>query len=168
MHLDGILKTDLQINEISILLAVEFKRVNVLENEITKNEVIYLLIKACPSYKKRWEEYVQDNYENGEEQLLYIDLADFASHFIDLYKRNESDEFDAVFDVVELLHTNGDDFVKEAATIGLLEDMQNGLLANQIDTNVFKKYLKKESLKWWNNLDDFWSGKTKYVGGQDQ
>jgi hypothetical protein len=139
-----------------------------MENEITKNEVIQLLLKACPSYKKRWEEYVQDNYENGDEQLLYIDLADFASHLVDLYKQNELNEFPAVFDVIELLHTSGDDIVKEAATIGLLEDLQNGLLNNEINTNVFNKYLKQESLKWWYHLNDFWDGKTKYVGGPEK
>jgi hypothetical protein len=30
------------------------------------------------------------------------------------------------------------------------------------DVNV---YLRPESLKWWDNLDDFWSGETGYVGG---
>lgn len=126
-----------------------------------------LLLKACPSYKTRWEEYVQDNYDTGEENLLYIDLSDFSGHIVYLYQQNKIDEFPAVFEVIELLHTSGDDYVKEAATIGLLEDIQNHLLINNIDTNVFKQFLKKESLKWWNNLNDFWSGKTKYVGGPE-
>jgi hypothetical protein len=139
-----------------------------MENEISKNEVIQLLIKACPSYKKRWEDYIQDNYESGDEQLLYIDLSDFASYFVDLYKQNELSEFTAVFDVIELLHISGDDFVKEAVTIGLLEDLQNRLLSYEIDTNVFKQYLGKESLKWWDHLNDFWNGKTKYVGGPEK
>lgn len=134
-------------------------------NKITKIEVMPLLLNACPSYKKRWEEYVQDNYEHEDEQLLYIDLADFATHVVDLYKQNNLSEYPKIFDVIELLHLNGDDFVEGAATIGLLEDLQIRLETNEINTTVFKKYLKPESLKWWNHLNDFWDGKTKFVGG---
>lgn len=82
-----------------------------------------------------------------------------------MYKQNKIDEFPAVFGVVELLHKNGNDEVKEAATIGLLEDIQIASENNNINPNVFKSYLKEESLIWWNNLDDFWNGKTKSVGG---
>jgi hypothetical protein len=137
------------------------------EKEISKSEVMELFLQACPSYKKRWDKYFQENYESGDEQLLYIDLADFATHFVDLYKNNELSEFPAVFDVIELLHTSGDDFVKEAASIGLLEELQNRLLSNEIKTNVFSQYLKQESLNWWNHLNDFWDGKIKYVGGPE-
>ncbi|AZN43628.1 hypothetical protein EJC50_09820 [Paenibacillus albus] len=118
-----------------------------------------LLLQACPSYRNKWNEYVQENYKSGDEQLLYIDLADFATYFVDLYKQNKLSEFPAVFDVIELLHRSGDDFVREAASIGLLEDLQNRLLSNEINTNVFDQYLKKESLKWWNYLNDIWNGK---------
>jgi hypothetical protein len=46
-----------------------------------------------------------------------------------------------MFDVIELLHTNGDDVVREAATIGLLEDMQNKLLDDsEIDLEGFKQF----------------------------
>ncbi|GLX66594.1 DUF7674 family protein [Paenibacillus glycanilyticus] len=131
-----------------------------MKKEISKSKVMELILQACPSYKKQWDEYVQKNYKNGDEQLLYIDLANFATYFVDLYKHNKISEFPSVFDVIELLLTNGDDFVKEAASIGLLEDLQNRLLNNEINTNVFNQYLKQESLKWWNHLNDLWDGKT--------
>jgi hypothetical protein len=136
-----------------------------LKIEISKQEVMNLLLEACPSYKNRWLQYYKENYDNGDEQLLYIDLTDFAYHFIDLFKHKQIREFPRIFEVIELLHTDGDDFVKEAATIGLLEDIQNLALGEDINPDVFKQYLKSETLKWWNNLDDFWNGKTKYVGG---
>lgn len=127
--------------------------------EISKSEVMELILQACPSYRKQWDEYIQKNYESGDEQLIYIDLSDFATHFVELYKKNKLSEFPAVFDVIELLHVSGDDFVKEAASIGLLEDLQNRLLSNEINTNVFIQYLKPQSLKWWNYLNDLWDGK---------
>lgn len=139
-----------------------------MKKEISKDEVMKLLLEACPSYNTKWQEYVRENYETGEEHLLYIDLSDFSSHIIDLFKQDKIDEFPAVFEVIELLHTSGDDYVKEASTIGLLEDIQNQLITNNIDTNAFKAFLERDSLKWWINLNDFWSNKTKYVGGSEK
>ncbi|MCT4776797.1 MULTISPECIES: DUF7674 family protein [Exiguobacterium] len=139
-----------------------------MKKEIAKSEVMELFLQACPSYKNRWNEYIEDNYETGDEQLLYIDFADFAAHIVDLYRQSKLKEFPAVFHIIELLHTTGDPYVKEAVTIGLLEDMQNKLLYAGRETNVFHEYLHQESLKWWNHLNDFWDGKTKYVGGPER
>lgn len=139
-----------------------------MDKVISKEEVMKELIKSCPSYQTRWEEYVKNNYKTEDEQLLYIDLSDFASYIVDLYRQNKTDEFPEVFEVIELLHTSGDDYVKEAATIGLLEDIQNQLLNYQIDLRNFEQFLKKDSQKWWDNLINFWNGKTKYVGGAEK
>ena len=132
---------------------------------IEKSEVMALLLNACPSYKYRWKEHYDYNYGNGEEQLIYIDLGDFAEHLVDLYKKGEINEFDQVFDIIELLNVDGDDYVKEAATIGLLEGIQNITSFSDVQSEEFIRFLKPVSAKWWNNLNDFWLGKTKYVGG---
>jgi hypothetical protein len=132
---------------------------------IKKSEVMELLLNACPSYKDRWQDYFQFNYSNGEEQLLYIDLGDFAEHLVDLYRKYEIHEFVQVFDVIEQLHIDGDEYVKEAATIGLLEGIQNIASNSNINLEGFRMGLKPISKKWWDNLNDFWSGKTEYVGG---
>jgi len=62
-----------------------------------------------------------------------------------------------VFDVIETLHLNGDSYVREAATVGLLEDIQNNSGHRAVDPAVFVMYLKPESLRWWNKLNDFWT-----------
>ena len=116
-----------------------------------------LLISSCPSYSEQWEKYIKENYEDGDEQLLYSDVADFANHIIELYILNETEEFEAVFDIIERLHIQGDEFVKELATIGLLEDIQLSLTDNQ-QHDFFIKYLKPESLKWWKYLLIFGQG----------
>lgn len=88
-----------------------------MKKEISKSEIMELILQACPSYKKQWEVYVQENYNSGDEQLLYIDLSTFATYFVELYKQNKLSEFPSVFDVIELLHSNGDDFVKEGTIV---------------------------------------------------
>jgi len=42
-----------------------------------------------------------------------------------LEKANRTEEFPAVFEIIERMHLEGDDYVKEAATIGMLEGIQN-------------------------------------------
>ncbi len=139
-----------------------------MENRIEKQEVMNLLLKACPSYKERWNDYFTESYSDGEEQLLYVDLGDFAHHLIDIYKTDKLIEFPEIFEVIEQLHINGDEYVKEAATIGMLEGIQNVSSNDDLNPEVFIKYLKPESLKWWNHLNAFWSGKTNYVYGEEK
>ncbi|WEK56090.1 MAG: hypothetical protein P0Y55_08595 [Candidatus Cohnella colombiensis] len=132
---------------------------------IEKHQVMNLLIKACPSFEKSWKQYIAETYEDGEEQLPYIDMIYFIQHLIELYKQNNTEEFRDIFEVVELMHSDGSDYVKEVATIGFFETLQNQLSNNNIDIDEFKSYLIPLSNTWWNHLLDFWNGKMEYVGG---
>lgn len=128
-------------------------------NTITKNNVIPLLIKACPSFKKKLETYLKDEKDN--ERLLYAELGEFARHLIELHKQGTTNEFDSTFKAIEDLHVNGNHYVKEAATIGLFEGIQNNASHDDtFDAEVFIKFLHPVSLKQWNNLNDFWNGKS--------
>jgi len=62
---------------------------------------------------------------------------------------------------VEDLHTQGHPDVKEAATIGLLEGIQNIAGNRGCDPEVFVRYLKPESEKWWKKLNEFWEGRVE-------
>jgi len=128
---------------------------------IDKFEMMELLVNACPSYQSRWRDYFASEYGNGEQRLVYIDIFDFNDHIVSLYKKNLTDEFNEVFRVIELLHNNGDDYVKEAATIGILEGIQNLSGNTGLDPEVFVKYLHPTSKIWWDKLNRFWSGDTK-------
>lgn len=122
-----------------------------------------LLLNACPSFESYWLEYLNESYGPDDEQLLYVDLSEFSHHLVRLYKQENISEFTEVFKVVELLHADGDDYVKEAATIGLLESIQNVSGNNQIDPEVFAQYLGSASLDWWKRLNNFWNGISKHV-----
>jgi hypothetical protein len=129
---------------------------------IAKDEVMPLLLQACPSFVEPWKAYsAEPTYEEG---LLYIDLGEFAHHLVELMRAGPTSEFAAVFDVVERLHLDGDAYVKEAATIGLLEGIQNVAGNTGVDPERFVPHLKAESAKWWAELDGFWGGNSPYVG----
>jgi hypothetical protein len=128
---------------------------------ITKEQVMPLLLNACPSFSKRWEEH-RDFYEGKE--LLYVELGEFAHHLVELHKANRIEEFPVVFKVIERMHLEGDHYVKEAATIGMLEGIQNVAGNSGLEPEEFVQYLKPESFKWWRQLNDFWEAKIPYVG----
>ncbi|WP_429842785.1 DUF7674 family protein [Brevibacillus sp. FIR094] len=134
---------------------------------IQKHEVMDLFLSACPSYEERWVRYISELYEDGEEHLLYVDLGDFAHHVVDLYQLSYLEEFSNLFEVVEHLHINGDSYVKEAATIGFLEALQNVSSNSNLDPILFVRFLKPVSLNWWDALNRFWSGRSNIVDVED-
>jgi hypothetical protein len=128
---------------------------------ITQEQVMPLLLEACPSFTEKWEEC---SSVSGEEQLLYLDLAEFARHLVEMHSTNQTGEFSAVFGTVEGFHLEGNDFVKEATVIKLLEGIQQIAEHSGIDPQEFVPYLRPNSIKWWQQLNDFWEGKIRYVG----
>jgi hypothetical protein len=74
-----------------------------------------LLIEACRSYQLPAE----------DRELLYVLLGDFARHLLELHRHRQTESFSSVARVIERLHVEGNHDVREAATIGLLERIQN-------------------------------------------
>lgn len=129
---------------------------------ITREEVMPLLLEACPSFRPVWEEEVKDsiNLEEDGTRLHYVDAGDFARHLVSLVKAGQLQELPAVFAVFERLHLEGDEYVKELATIGYLEGLQNvGGHAGLTDDH-FEPFLLRETRRWWKGLNAFWEGKT--------
>lgn len=124
--------------------------------------VMPMLLETCPSFRARWVEYVAE--PEYDESLLYAHLGEFAHHVVEQMKAGATGEFAAVFDAVERLHVDGDEYVREAATIGLLENLQNVAGPAGVDPESFVPYLRPESAKWWAELNSFWAGKHPYVG----
>ena len=122
--------------------------------------MIPLLIEACPSFQPILDEHRQ---YYGEE-IPYVVLGDFSRHLLQLHQHHQTDVFPAVAQVIERLHVEGEHYVREAATIGLLEGIQNVWGNEGIDPELFVPYLLPESVRWWRSLNDFWSGKSKFVG----
>ena len=136
------------------------KVIEVLRHMLTKEQMLPLLAEASPSFADKWEEHKRE-YEDEEDFLPYTALGKLAHHLINLEKQNETSEFKDIFEVVEQLHLDGEHYVREAATIGLLESLQN-ILGE--DSAKFEKYLKPTSLKWWDELNKFWDGQIQFVG----
>lgn len=114
------------------------------------------MLDACPSFRPAWAEFVQE-WSSGEDQPLYVALGSLASHLIALLAARDTTTLSSVFTVVERWHLEGDAYVREAATVGLLEDLQNEGLHTSTTPKDFEAFLHPESLKWWGKVDRFWS-----------
>lgn len=124
---------------------------------IQASEMLPLLVKASPGFASTWEEF---QAEWGDQTSLphYLVLGDFARHMSTLLAAGDHKTLRQVFDVIERFHLEGDAYVKEAATIGLLEDLQNSNLHEQgTSPEQYIEYLRPETARWWKKVEVFWA-----------
>ncbi|WP_219993531.1 DUF7674 family protein [Asticcacaulis tiandongensis] len=124
------------------------------------------MLSACPSFEPEWRAFV-DMWSDEPDLPLYLALSDLAQHLLDRLIKEDVADFSAVFSVIEQWHTSGDAYVQEAATIGLLEALQQGLQhfeasrrLGDAPTPSFETWLLPVSLEWWGKLLRFWCGDT--------
>jgi hypothetical protein len=122
-------------------------------NIITKEAMMEKLLAACPSFEPQWSEFLAEWQDEPDEPPIYVALADFARHLCAMLERGETESFPGIFSAIEDLHLRGDAFVKQAATIGILES----LLGTPV-TEQFVPYFEPETARWWLKLNRFWNG----------
>ncbi|WP_188566410.1 DUF7674 family protein [Undibacterium terreum] len=126
---------------------------------INQADVIPILLEACPTFENTWQEHVQDYGED----LLYVAAGAFARHLLGLKNEGDLSCLPSVGAAIERFHQEGSPWVKEFATIGLLEGIQNVWSHQESDGEYFSRYLGEESMRWWQSLNTFWSGEKTHV-----
>jgi len=91
---------------------------------ITKEEMINPILVVSPDFSPTWHNLLSE-HEKSDDLPIYVALTELARHISHLHLNNRIDEVKAVFAVIEDWHLEGDTFVHEAVTSGLLEDLQN-------------------------------------------
>ena len=123
---------------------------------ITADNMFEGILASSPSFHPIWQKFI-DNWEGDGDLPLYLLLGDLAFYLVVLLEEGKETEIKNIFKVVETWHLQGNHYVKEAAIVGLLEDLQN--------TNFHKKttkpedflpYMLPETKFWWNKVTDFW------------
>ena len=115
------------------------------------------ILDVCPSFRATWDEFVDEWKDDPEGLPQYLALSGLARHVIGMLERNETDGVTAIFGVVENWHLDGDPYVKEAATVGFLEDIQNaGLHKGSTTPDDFVEFLLPETKYRWSKVEEFW------------
>jgi len=121
---------------------------------ITKEQIVSILIGEFPAFKP------DEDYDN----LPYAALGDFARFSLSLYHGGNTAQLSRVGEIIERFHIEGDTYVREAATIGILEGIQNTWKNAGIDPEQFCPYLQPVSVRCWRSLGKFWNQDIPHVG----
>lgn len=124
---------------------------------ISREQMFEPLLLALPSFQVRWDEFLGEWSGEAGDPPLYLALSSLARHLVDLLAQGQDAQLRAAFEVVEHWHVAGDAYVKEAATVGLLEDLQNHNLHQVTGPEQFRRFLGPVSEGWWNKVVLFWS-----------
>ena len=130
---------------------------------IGPDQVMPLLLEACPSFRAAWDADVESEYADDDApggRLLYLDAGAFIRHLCSLQVQGPTDEFAAVFDTIERLAIEGDDYVQNLAVIGYIEGFQMMTVTSfGLDPERdFRPWLRPVSASWWQRVNRFWDG----------
>ncbi len=127
---------------------------------ISKKDMFQPILEAADGFKPIWNEFLEE-WKGDDEIPQYLALGDLARYISQLILEAKDAELKNIFAVIERWHLEGDAYVREAATVGILEDLQN---TNVVGLGIPQKvelYLLPESKKWWLKVSEFWqTGKT--------
>lgn len=123
---------------------------------ISKEDILPLLLESCPSFRPIWEREKDEYRDDDGSWLLYSVVGRLGDHVVDQFQAGQLDEVASFFALAEVLHVEGDEFVKELATVGLLEDVQNHALHQSLGLDVFLPFLGPISARRWRELVMFW------------
>jgi len=129
--------------------------VNAPSFEFDRSNMFEPLLRVDPSFREKWETF-QREYRSSDALPLYLALSELARYLIADLETGNTHRFEAVFDVIERWVVKGDPYVKDAATVGLLEDLQNGNLHRRTCSDDFLRWLRPETLRWWTKVHEFW------------
>ena len=122
-------------------------------SQITRSTMFNALLEADPSFQPQWDAFEKD-YQEDPEPPLYVALWTLADHIEKHLEAGQAETLDRIFQVVEQWHVEGDHFVSEAATIGLLESLQGR-------GGDYRQWMRPETTRWWDKLNRFWDSGDK-------
>ncbi len=117
------------------------------------------LVVACPGFAPTFDAFLTE-WTDETDLPYYLLLADFSRYLIKLLKNDERYELNTAFEMIEKFHVDGDRYVREAATIGIIENLQNSSLHGGTEPDQFLDFLRPASLTFWHKVKDFWENGT--------
>lgn len=90
--------------------------------------------------------------------LPYVVAGLFTQFILEAYQEDDMETYYKWLEFIETLHLGDTQMVRELATIGHLESIQNTWPQDLISINVPFNDLGEESKKCWEKLNNFWNG----------
>ena len=119
--------------------------------------VMTALIEAALSYRPKARELARDWAPNVPPS--YVEVGVFGRHLVEQLLQDSTQEFDAIFDVIERLLLQGDLGERYLVTWGLIEGIQN-IAANREDSYLtvrrFRPWLRPATSQAWDEVHALW------------
>ena len=132
------------------------KKTEIKYHQLDIEKVFQKLISEWNELTEFYNTEVKFDYDDPNDRLAYIDIADIAEFIVEKKKSGQTENFEQFFENVEDILIHGEPYVQELIVIGLFEGIQN-IGDSEIDYyRSFDKWLKNNSLKAWRELIDFW------------
>jgi hypothetical protein len=113
------------------------------------------ILVVSPGFAPAWNEILNE-CKDEKELPVYLALSELARYVAKLHADGKKEELKNIFAVIEKWHLEGDAYVREAATVGLLEDLQNSNVTGEDVPSALETYLLPETKKWWDKVNNFW------------
>ncbi len=126
---------------------------------IDRAEMMAAIIQTSPGFAAAYDAFLAE-WQDESETPYYLALADYSRYLIALLGGGAREQLHAAFDTIERLNTEGLAYVREAATIGILESLQNTNLHSHTTPDQFIEFLGPTSLRYWRKVEDFWQNGT--------
>jgi len=126
---------------------------------IKKTEMMQVLIEACPNFSPAYDLFLAE-WKDEPEKPEYLAFVDFSRYLISLLEIGDTQLLNKAFEAIERLHIDGDPQVRESATIGIIESLQNSNLHTKTNPSQFVEFLHPISLEYWQKVEDFWESGT--------
>jgi len=122
---------------------------------IVREEMFQPILEVSDGFRPIWNEFLEE-WKDDDELPQYLALGELARYISSLISESKDEEIKKIFAVIERWHLEGDSYVKEAATVGILEDLQNTNVVGEGVPEKIELYLLPESKKWWLKVYEFW------------
>ena len=128
---------------------------------ITRDDLFTVFRTTDPLFATLTDGFVAEWSEGpttaNEEGVPHYILAGAIAEAIVKGLAERNDDFcERSFAMIERLHVEGDAYVREIATIGLLEAIQGYMKAEKLKSDSAVHRLGPESRVWWEKLIQFW------------
>ena len=124
---------------------------------IERNQMFEPMLEAHPEFSELWKQFVDQWSSEPEGLPLYILISDVVRECSKMLARGQKYHIGKVLAVVERWLLEGDPYVRQAAIVGFIEDLQNGNIHEGTSPDDFVEFLGPESSFWWLKVERFFS-----------
>lgn len=124
---------------------------------IERSQMFEPMLEAHPEFSELWDEFIKEWLSEPEGLPYYTLISDVVRECSKILATGQKHRIRKVLSVVERWLLEGDKYVREAATVGFLEDLQNGNLHEGTTPEDFVEFLGPECSFWWKKVERFFS-----------